>query len=595
MADPSETVDPAAPKAGARQLWPYLREHRRTLLLVVGLSIVGAVTTLAQPVLVGRVIDAVGSGSTLRLTVVALVGLMLADVLIGGFQQYLLQRTAEGVVLSARRTLAAHLLRLPIAEFDVRRTGDLVSRVGSDTTLLRVVITSGLVEAVSGLLVLVGAIVAMLLIDPLLFLVTFSVIGIAVAIIATVARRIRVLSEQSQARLGDMSAGVERALSAVRTIRASGATERETLAVQAEAVKAYDAGIRMAKLMATLGPANGIAVQGAFLLVLGLGGYRVALGAITVANLVSFILYLFLMMMPLGQGIQAFTALQQALGALARIEEVLAIPAEDAPGDAGAAPTQDRPTADRPALGHAAIALAFDDVDFAYADGRQVLHGVSFEVPAGSLTAVVGPSGAGKSTLLALVERFYDVTSGAVRVDGVDVRDQDRITLRAGMAYVEQDAPVLAGTLRDNLLLSVPGATDAELDAVITAVRLEDLVRRDARGVDTPVGDGGILLSGGERQRLAIARSLLAAPALLLLDEPTASLDARNEQALRTAISTAAAHRTVVVVAHRLSTVADADQIVVLDWGRVLARGTHAELLDVSPLYREFAEHQLLV
>jgi len=199
-------------------------------------------------------------------------------------------------------------------------------------------------------------------------------------------------------------------------------------------------------------------------------------------------------------------------------------------------------------------------------------------------------SGAGKSTVLALVERFYDATDGAVRVGGLDVRDVDRALLRAGIGYVEQGAPVLAGTLRDNLLPTVPDASDETLLRVLADVRLVDLVDRDPRGLSTPVGDDGILLSGGERQRLAIARALLRAPHLLLLDEPTASLDARNERALRTAIDVAAGGRTVVVVAHRLSTVAHADQIVVLDRGAVVA-----ELLADSPLYREFAQHQPLI
>jgi len=199
-------------------------------------------------------------------------------------------------------------------------------------------------------------------------------------------------------------------------------------------------------------------------------------------------------------------------------------------------------------------------------------------------------SGAGKSTVLALVERFYDATDGAVRVGGLDVRDVDRALLRAGIGYVEQGAPVLAGTLRDNLLPTVPDASDETLLRVLADVRLVDLVDRDPRGLSTPVGDDGILLSGGERQRLAIARALLRAPHLLLLDEPTASLDARNERALRTAIDVAAGGRTVVVVAHRLSTVAQADQIVVLDRGAVVA-----ELLADSPLYREFAQHQPLI
>jgi ATP-binding cassette subfamily B protein len=220
---------------------------------------------------------------------------------------------------------------------------------------------------------------------------------------------------------------------------------------------------------------------------------------------------------------------------------------------------------------------------------------VSLTVPVGHRVALVGPSGAGKSTVLALVEGFYPLTGGAVRWAGTDVRDLPRAGLRARLGYVEQEAPVLAGSFRDNLLLAAPHATDPELWAVLADVGLTGVVQRSPRGLDVPVGDDGVLLSGGERQRLAIARSLLARPALLLLDEPTASLDARNEALLRDTLAAASADRSLLVVAHRLSTVLDSDTIVVLDAGRVVASGPHEELLETSPLYRELAAAQLLV
>ena len=239
--------------------------------------------------------------------------------------------------------------------------------------------------------------------------------------------------------------------------------------------------------------------------------------------------------------------------------------------------------------------LELRDVDFDYPDGTRVLHGVSFAVPAGTRTALVGPSGAGKSTLLALVEGFYPLSGGSVRWAGTDVRELPRAVLRAGMGYVEQEAPVLAGTIRENLLLAAPDTAEPALWAVLEAVGLTPVVARSPLGLDVLVGDDGVLLSGGERQRLAIARSLLARPALLLLDEPTASLDARNETLLRQTLATAAQDRALLVVAHRLPTVRDSDQIVVLEGGRVVAVGTHDELVETDPLYRELATAQLLV
>ncbi|WP_433292785.1 ABC transporter ATP-binding protein [Actinoplanes sp. CA-030573] len=575
----------AAGRVGLRALLPYLSRHKRTLAVVAVLSLVAAGAALVQPLLVRRVLDGVSAGRPVAGPVALLVGLLLAGAALRGVRDYLLQRTAEGVVLVTRRRLARHLLLLPIAEYDRRRTGDLLSRVGADSTLLRAVVTSGLFEIVTGAVMVGGALAAMAFLDPLLLGVAVAALAVGLTVAMTASRRVRGLSEQAQARLGEMTSAVERAISAARTIRASRAEEREAATVAEGAGQAYRAGVRLARLEALVGPVADTAIQGAFLLVLAVGGVRVASGAISVGSLVAFILFLFFLAMPLGQAIHAYTQLQTGLGALQRIEEILALPAE----------TEDDPARTPGAAQADAPAVAFRSVDFAYPGERPVLHQVSFEVPRGSRIALVGPSGAGKSTILALIERFYDVTGGGISVDGHDVRDLPRDALRARLGYVEQEAPVLAGTLRDNLLLTAPEATDDELLAALDEVNLGGLAERGSEGLGVQVGEGGVLLSGGERQRLAIARALLTDAPILLLDEPTSNLDARNEAALREAIATAAVKRTLIVVAHRLSTVVDSDRIVVLEEGRVVATGPHHELLGTSPLYRELAAHQLLV
>ncbi|MBV1854955.1 ABC transporter ATP-binding protein [Catellatospora tritici] len=583
---------PTAPKVGLRTLWPYLRTHRSSLLLVAGLSLITTLGTLAQPVLTRNVIDGLQHGTPVTASVLGLVALLVGAASINGLRHYLLQRTAEGLVLTARRRLAAHLLRLPIAEYDSRRTGDLLSRVGADTTLLRAVVTSGLFETVTGAIMVVGAATAMVVLDPVLFGVTL--VGLVIGLSGGIyfARKVRGMSRQAQERIGDMTAAVERSITAARTIRASRAEARETATVTDSAEQAYRAGVRIARLQAIVEPAMVTTIQGSFLLVLGVGGARVANGTITVGDLVAFVLFVFFLVMPLGQALNAYTQLQAGLGALQRMEEVLVIPLESEQ-----APVVPEP---RRAVAADAPAIEFDQVGFAYAaqEGTEpapVLHEVSFRAPAGTRTALVGPSGAGKSTLLSLVERFYEVSSGSIRVGGTDIRDLDHDTLRARLGYVEQESPVLAGTLRDNLRLATPDATEEQMRQVLDAVNLGELVERTPLGLDAQVGEGGVLLSGGERQRLAIARTLLARPPILLLDEPTSNLDARNEAALRAAIDTVASGRTLLIVAHRLSTVVDADQIVVLEHGRVVATGRHDELLETSPLYRELAAHQFLV
>lgn len=620
------TPEDAGPRAKFTQLLPYLLEHKKVLSFVVVLSVLGAAATLAQPLLVSQVIDIVGKGGDLGWLVWGLVSLVVVSAVISGYQHYLLQRTGEGVVLSSRRRLVGRMLRLPISEFDTRRTGDLVSRVGSDTTLLRAVLTQGLVEAIGGTLTFVGALIAMLIIDPLLLGLTVLVIAVSVVTVTLMSRRIRVASQAAQTKVGDLASSVERAISAVRTVRASNATEREIAVIENDARGAWQMGIKVAKVSALVVPIAGISMQVSFLVVLGVGGYRVASGAITVADLVAFILFLFLMIMPLGQAFGAITSVNAALGALGRIQEIIDLPSEDQ-FDRDIAPLAVTVGAANVSVNPDAAAIEFEDVQFEYAyipatddnagadarsaeseadadadadadatvERKAVLRGVSFSAPRGLRTALVGPSGAGKSTILALIERFYDPNAGVVRLGGIDIRAMDRTSLRSQIGYVEQDAPVLAGSIRDNLILSTPDATDEDCIAVLHAVNLTEVLERDPAGLDAAVGEDGVMLSGGERQRLAIARALLAAPPILLLDESTSSLDGVNEQKMRAAIDAVAENRTLIVIAHRLSTVVDSDQIVVLDHGQVIGTGTHSELVASTPLYRELAKHQLLV
>ena len=603
------------PRAKFSQLLPYLLEHKTVLGFVVVLSLLAAAASLAQPLLVQEVVKRVQAGDTLGNLVFVLVALVVASALLNGFQHYLLQRTGTSVVLSARTQLVRRILRLPISEFDTRRTGDLVSRVGSDTTLLYAVITQGLVDAIGGAVLFVGALIAMLVIDPVLLGLTVGVIAVSVVSVVLLSGRIRVVSRKQQEKVGDLAAAVERAISAIRTVRASNATEREIVKIEKEAQGAWDMGVKVAKISALVVPVAGIALQVSLLVVLGVGGFRVASGAIEISSLVAFILFLFMMIGPLGSAFGALTSVNQALGALGRIQEIIALPSEN----------QNDPTiADAAAVDISTeAAITFENVEFSYPEGAKkdeiakavaevvqtspvalpvereqdltVLRGVSFTAERGKRTALVGPSGAGKSTILALIERFYDPTAGVVRLGGIDVRALDRENLRSQIGYVEQDAPVLAGTIRENLLLGAPDATDEQCVAVLRSVNLTEVLERNDLGLDAAVGEDGVMLSGGERQRLAIARTLLAAPPILLLDESTSSLDGLNEQMLREAIDAVAENRTLIVIAHRLSTVVDSDQIVVIDHGRVVGVGTHSELIESTPLYRDLAHHQLLV
>jgi ATP-binding cassette subfamily B protein len=595
------------PRAKFSQLLPYLLQNKPLIVVVVILSVLGSAATVAQPLLVRQGITDFQDKQPFTTIAVLVIVLLVATALITAFQQYLLQRMGTNIVFSVRKVLVRRMLGLPISEFDTRRTGDLVSRVGSDTTLLYAVMTQGLVSSIGGALQFVGSLIAMAFIDPLLLLLTVVVIGASIIGVGTLSGRIRVASQGQQTKVGELGASVARAVGAIRTIRASNATEREIERIEEEALGARTMGFRVARASALVVPIAGIALQVSVLVVLGVGGFQVASGTLTIATLIAFVILLFTLITPLGSAFGAVTSVSQALGALGRIQEIVELPSET---------DQDHDVVPVAAVEEDA-ALAFDDVVFTYPEkahksetekvlaevapealdayDRTVLHGVSFTAPRGQRTALVGPSGAGKSTILALIERFYDPTSGVVQLGGVDIRGLDRSELRAQIGYVEQDAPVLAGTIRENLTLGSPDATDQQCIDVLHAVNLTEVLERNELGLDAPVGEDGIMLSGGERQRLAIARTLLAAPPILLLDESTSSLDGLNEQLLRDAIDAVAEHRTLIVIAHRLSTVVDSDQIVVLDHGRVVGIGTHSELVKSTPLYRDLAKHQLLV
>jgi ATP-binding cassette subfamily B protein len=574
------------PRAKLSDLTPYLVDHKKALIVALVLSIFTSLLSLGQPLLMGQVISAVEEGKEFTNLAIGIVVLLVSAALINGFQFFLLYRTGEGVVLGTRRKLVSRLLRLPIKEYDRRRIGDLVSRVGADSTLLKSVLTQGLVDAVGGMLQFFGAIIVMAFIDPVLLGSTLLVVFVAVAAIAMTGRKLRSATTKAQQKVGAMSASVERALGAIRTIRAARAETREAQAIDKDAIAAYDQGVKIAKLSAIVAPIAQIAFNTAFIVVLGLGGLRVATGATSISSLVTFVILLFFMVGPLISAFGAYSSVMSALGALARIQEIMVIEEEDQ-GQGGL-------------IRQGENAVEFAEIGFHYEAGedeesKSILENVSFKIPRGTRVALVGPSGAGKSTIFSLIERFYEPTSGEILLDGQNVKEMSLDTLRSQIGYVEQDAPVLAGSIRENLLLGRAEATDEDLRQVLDMVNLTEVLNRDAKALDAEVGENGIMLSGGERQRLAIARALLAAPPILLLDESTSALDGPNEQRMREAIDAVAKNRTLIVIAHRLSTVVDSDQIIVLEHGRVVGSGTHSELVKSTPLYAELAKHQLLV
>ncbi|MFC9049571.1 ABC transporter ATP-binding protein [Streptomyces anthocyanicus] len=578
------TAQPQTGTPAWRLLLSYVRPHRTALFAGALLSLVTGATGLLLPLVARELIDDLAQDRAITGALLAMSGLVVANTALGALGSYVLRRTAESVVLGARRTLSSYLLRLRIAAVDRTEPGDLMARITSDTTLLREVTTDSLIGLGTGGLTLVATLVMMGVVDPVLLGVTLAVVLGAGTVLGLIVPRINRASRQAQDAVGVMGAALERILGALRTVKASGAEPREERVLHEAAEESWRQSVRAAKWSAAAGNTAGLAMQIAFITVLAVGGARVATGAIDVGTLVAFLLFVFYLMSPIQQVVGAITQYQTGRAALGRIQDALSLPAEP----------QARPVP-LPSAGAPPASVSFREVRFRYADDLPYIHhGVSFEVPARGMTAFVGPSGAGKTTVFSLVERFYDPDSGEITLDGRSLGDWELSSLRASIGYVEQDAPVLSGSLRDNLLLGNPEGDEATLAAVLKTTRLDGLVERLPNGLETLVGHRGTKLSGGERQRVAIARALLRRPRLLLLDEATSQLDAVNEAALRDTVADVARTTTVLVVAHRLSTVTMADRIVVMDAGRVRAVGTHRELVTADPLYAELAATQFL-
>jgi ATP-binding cassette subfamily B protein len=500
------------------------------------------------------------------------------------FRFRLMMTTGERVVTDLRRAVFDRLLGLAPAFFESTRTGEVISRLTSDTTLLQQVIGYGLSMFVRNALMMLGA-AAMLIVTSgkLAALVLLGVPATLVPILL-LGRRVRRLSRASQDRVADVSAHVDEAVHEVRTVQAYGHedADREAFARHAEA--AYAAAARRIGQKAFLIGAVMLIAFCAVGVILWVGGHDVLAGRMSAGELSAFVFYAVVVATGAGTVSEVWGEIQGAAGASERLFELLdaqpQIVAPAAPVPAPAAPR----------------AIEFDGVTFAYParPGAPALAGFSLRVTQGERVALVGPSGAGKSTVLALLLRFYDPQSGAIRIDGVELRAMDPRALRRLMAVVPQEPVIFAASVLDNVRYGRPGATRAEVERACEQAYAADFVARLPQGLDTPLGERGVTLSGGQRQRLSIARALLADRPLLLLDEATSALDAESERMVQQALERLEHGRTTLVIAHRLATVQHADRIVVLDRGALVAQGTHAELMRQGGLYAGLARLQFL-
>jgi ATP-binding cassette subfamily B protein len=570
-----------------RALRPFLARYRMQIGFALVFLLISAAGALAIPAAVGQVIDRgfmaenIGNINRWFWLLFAAAALMAVG---GGLRFYWVSWLGQRVVADIRKSVYARVLSMPPDFFGTTRTGEVLSRLNTDTTLVETVVGSTVSFGVRNLLMLVASSLALVFTAPSLAGVIGLLIVVIIAPVVLLGRWVRRLSRNAQDRVADFSAHGDETINAVQTVQAFAQESREHQrfadAVESAFVAARDR-IRASTLLIVLVI---LMTFGAITFVLWLGARSVLSGAMSPGQLGQFVLYAAIAAGSTASLSEIWSQLQRAAGAMERLAELL----EAQPSIVS--PHEPRSLPDGP------LAVAFESVEFAYParPDEPVLRGLDFSVSAGETVAIVGPSGAGKSTLFQLLLRFYDPSAGRVAVGGVDVRELDLIELRGRLGVVPQDVVMFSGSAADNIAYGRPGAAEEAIAAAARSAHADEFVERWPERYTTFLGERGVRLSGGQRQRIAIARALIKQPPLLLLDEATASLDAESERLVQDALNDISADRTVLVIAHRLATVRRADRIVLLDQGRVVAQGTHEQLVADSPLYARLARLQFL-
>ncbi|QES46410.1 ABC transporter [Streptomyces venezuelae] len=591
-------------RATLRRIGTFARPHRRRIWQFVLLSVLTALLAVATPVLAGNVVTAIVSGSDSSTVVnyaLLIAGIALAEAVLGLLSRWLSANLGEGLILDLRTAVFDHVQRMPVAFFTRTRTGALVSRLNNDVVGAQRAFSNTLSGVVGNVVTLILTLVVMLTLSWQITLLALVLLPVFVIPARRMGTRMARLQREAAAHNAAMGTRMTERFSApgATLIKLFGRPGDESAEFAARAHRVRDIGVRTAMAQSAFITALTLVSALALALVYGLGGYFALEGSLKPGAVVSLALLLTRLYAPLTSLAGARVEVMSALVSFERVFEVLDLkPLIEEKKDA--VPVPDGP-----------VAIEFDDVRFGYpaADkvslasleevasldtrgGDEVLHGISFRAEPGQTVALVGSSGAGKSTIAQLLPRLYDTDEGAVRIGGVDVRDLSAESMRATLGMVTQDGHLFHESVRDNLLLARPDATEDELWDVLRRSRLEELVRSLPDGLDTVVGERGYRLSGGERQRMTIARLLLAGQRVVILDEATAHLDNTSEAAVQEALAEALEGRTAVVIAHRLSTVRSADQILVVEAGQIVERGTHDELLALDGRYAELYRTQ---
>ena len=558
------------------RLFGYLRPYRGRMVLATIALLFASGFGLAFPLVIVRLLQSVTQSKAfgpLNLLAGVLVGIFLLQSAFTFFQSYLLAYIGERIVYDLRTSLYRHLQQLSLDFYATRRVGDLVSRLSSDVTQMRAMLTSNLTSLLSQAIGLVGSVVILFTLNARLTLFILGLVPLLVAIGFFFGRTIRKGSTKIQDELAGSTIVAEEGLQGIRVVKSFGREEYESRRYDAAMDKTFRASVKMAvansafyALMAFLG-------FGAIAAIMWYGGRQVIEGNLSVAMIAGFLIYGISIAASVGGLASLYGQLNAAIGGVTRVFEILDTP-----------PTiQD--TAEARPIESSRGRIQFEDVCFSYDGGMIVLQDVNLDIREGEILALVGPSGAGKSTLFNLIPRFYDPSEGHVRLDGQDLRSITQESLRAQMAVVPQEAMLFGGSIRENILYGRLEATEDEVITAAKAANAHEFIMAFPKGYDTLVGERGTNLSGGQRQRIAIARAILKDPRILLLDEATSSLDNESEELVQDALNRLMQGRTTVIIAHRLSTIRVANRIAVLEAGQIIELGTHAELMEKNGLY----------
>ncbi|WP_246294373.1 ABC transporter ATP-binding protein [Paenibacillus planticolens] len=579
-----QAVKPKNFKGTLRRLWFYLGTERKWLTIVFMFIAADSALTLAGPYLIGVAIDAMAAGqvnySVLDVTMIVLISTYIADGGLTFLQSWVMAGLAQRVVKRLRQTMFAKLQKLPLAFFDGRSHGDIMSRLSNDIDNVSNSISQSTAQLMTGSIAIVGSLVMMLVLSPTLTLASLITVPLVFFLAKTITKRTSVLFKDQQAQLGKLNGHIEETISGLLVVKAFNRERKAIDEFNNVNGRLYEVGLKAQIWSGFLMPLLSVINNIGFSAVAIVGGVLAVKGHITVGVIASFLSYSRQFVRPLNDIANTYNVLQSGVAGAERAFEVLdeAEEVEDAP---------DAVELEKP-IGH----VTFQDVTFGYRPDMPILRQVSFEAPAGSSLALVGPTGAGKTTIVNLVTRFYDATSGTILIDGRDIKSYTRDSLRRSFGIVLQDTYLFSGTIKENIKYGKPDANDAEVVAAAKLANADAFISRLPKGYDTPLSENGGNLSQGQRQLLAIARVILADPSILILDEATSSIDTRTELHIQEALLSMMKGRTSFIIAHRLNTIRDADTIMVIDRGEIAEQGSHSTLMSQDGTYSRMFANQ---